>query len=228
MAGHATSVRRILSLGGHSLETNQRPGWFAWQAPVDRLLGLRTGPLLVDSTVMTASISSLTATADLLGWSTASTATGPAAVSMPSWGDVRGGVLSAVSSKLGITQADLTAQLKTGKSMADIATAAGVSTSDLTATIQTSLEASGLPAGINFATMATRMANNKNNASIEDGPATAPTTTAPASTTTSSSSGLGIDTSAVDSVTVGGLSLSSDEVSMLLGTSTGSTLDAYL
>ncbi|BEP14569.1 hypothetical protein acdb102_28800 [Acidothermaceae bacterium B102] len=178
---------------------------------------------------MTASISSLTATADLLGWSAASSATAPATVTMPSWGDVRGGVLSAVSSKLGITQADLTAQLKTGKSMADIATAAGVSTSDLTATIQTSLEASGLPSGINFATMATRMANNKNNASIEDGPATT-ATTAPATTSTPSSttSGRGIDTSAVDSAMIGGLSLSSNEVAMLLGTSTGSTLDAYL
>ena len=180
---------------------------------------------------MTASITALSQVSSLLGWSTTTSAASSTSTStMPSWSDVRSGVLSAVSTKLGISQSDLTAQLKTGKSMADVATAAGVSTSDLTATIQGSLETSGLPAGINFATMANRMANNVNNASIDDEPSAAATAAAAAATkaATSTTSALGIDTSSVSDVNVGGTSLDSSEISVLLGGSTGSSLDTYL
>jgi hypothetical protein len=180
---------------------------------------------------MTASITSLTALSSLLGWpSTTSTAT--AATTLPSWSDVRSGVLSAVSTQLGISQSDLTAQLRTGKSMAQIAAAAGVSSNDLTSTIEGALEQSGLPSGINISAMATRMANNVNNASLDDDPTTAPTST---TSTTSSTSGaastagssLGIDTSALTDANVGGLTLDSSEISVLLGGS-GSNLDTYL
>jgi hypothetical protein len=169
---------------------------------------------------MTQSISSLTALASILSdSSTQATASTP----IPSWSDVRGGVLSAVSGELGISQSDLTTQLKSGKSMSQIATAAGISSSDLTATIQGALAQSGLPSGVNLATMATRMANNVNNASIDDDPPAAAAST----TTSTTSSGLGIDTSTLSDVNMGGVSLDSSEISMLLGSS-GSSLDTYL
>jgi hypothetical protein len=177
---------------------------------------------------MTASISSLTALSGLLGWPASSTSTSATTTTVPSWSDVRSGVLSAVSTKLGISQSDLTTQLKTGKSMSQIATAAGVSSEDLTSTIEGALAQSGLPSGINFAAMATRMANNVNNASIDDSPATAAASTTP--TTASSTAGaapLGIDTSALLDANVGGLSLDPSEVSVLLG-GAGSNLDTYL
>ena len=182
---------------------------------------------------MTASITALSQVSSLLGWSpttSASSSSSASSSTMPSWSEVRTGVLSAVSTKLGISQSDLTSQLKTGKSMADIATAAGVSSSDLTATIQGSLEQSGLPAGINFATMATRMANNVNNASLDDDPTAASTAAAAAATAAANSTGsaLGIDTSSLSDVNVGGLSLDASEVSMLLGGNTGNSLDTYL
>jgi hypothetical protein len=180
---------------------------------------------------MTASISSLTALSGLLGWPASSTSTSATTTTVPSWSDVRSGVLSAVSTKLGISQSDLTTQLKTGKSMSQIATAAGVSSEDLTSTIQGALEQSGLPSGVNFATMATRMANNVNNASIDDGPASASSTgsgSTPSGSTTSGSASLGIDTSSLLEGSVGGgLTLDSSELSVLLGNS-GGTLDTYL
>lgn len=166
--------------------------------------------------------SSISAISSLLG-----TATTSSAQSMPSWSDVRTGVLSAVSSELGMSQTDLTTQLKAGKSMADIATAAGVSTQDLISTIQTSLGQSGLPSGIDFSAMATRMANNVNNASIDDDPTSTTGSTSTSSGSSSTGSSLGIDTSSVSDSDVGGLSLDADEVSMLLGSS-GQNLDTYL
>jgi hypothetical protein len=167
---------------------------------------------------MTASIASLTAVARLL--SPASPIT-TSATPMQSWSAIQGNVLSAVSAKLGMSQSDLTAALKTGKSMTAVASAAGVSASDLTATIQSVLVESNLPVGVGLGTMAHRMADNVNNSFIADSPTTA------ATARTTSAAGLGIDTSAVSSVRVGSLSLSSDEVSMLLGTSTPH-LDTYL
>jgi hypothetical protein len=166
---------------------------------------------------MTASISTLTAVSGLLGWSPTAEPT----TTMPSWTSIRSDVLTAVSGKLGISAADLTSQLKTGKSMAQIASAAGVSSNDLTLTIQGSLAQSNLPTGVNLATMATGMANNVNNASLDYSPS------APATTPTTGSSSLGIDTSALQDVRLGGLSLDSSEITMLLG-SRGSTLDSYL
>lgn len=163
---------------------------------------------------MTASITTLTAVSGLLGWSPTAEPT----TTMPSWTSIRSDVLTAVSGKLGISAADLTSQLKTGKSMAQLASTAGVSSNDLTLTIQGSLAQSNLPAGVNLATMATGMANNVNNASLDYTPSPAPTT---------SGSSLGIDTSALQDVRVGGLSLGSSEITMLLG-SRGSTLDSYL
>jgi hypothetical protein len=165
---------------------------------------------------MTASISSLTALSSLLGWPTTTATSAP----MTSWSAIRNDVITAVSGKLGISGADLTTQLKSGKSMAQVASAAGVSKDDLAATIQGALAQTDLPAGVNLATMANGMANNVNNASLDYQPST------PATTATGSSS-LGIDTSALQDVRLGGLSLDSSEITMLFG-SRGSTLDSYL
>ena len=169
---------------------------------------------------MTASISSLTAVAGLLSTSS----TQPSASDLPSWSQVQNGVLSVVSSLLKTTQSDLTTQLKAGKSLNDLATAAGVSAGDLTSTIQNSLAGSGLPAGINFAQMATRLAARTNNADLPDASSAPPTSSTSAS---AGSAGLGVDTSSVLDVRLGGLSLDSSEVAMLLG-STGGSLDTYL
>jgi hypothetical protein len=169
---------------------------------------------------VTASISSLTAVAGLLSTSSAL----PSASDLPSWPQVESSVLSAVSSLLGTTQSDLTSQLKAGKSMNDLATAAGVSTSDLTSAIQGALTASGLPSGVNFAQMATRLAARTNNADLPD---TSSSSSSSSTTASSSSTGLGVDTSSVLDVNLGGLSLDSSEVAMLLG-STGGSLDTYL
>jgi hypothetical protein len=165
---------------------------------------------------MTASISSLTALSGLLGWPTTTATNTP----MTSWSALRNDVLTAVSDKLGISGADLTSQLKTGKSMAQVASAAGVSKNDLALTIEGSLAQSDLPAGVNLATMANSMADNVNNASIDYQPRTP---AAPAAGGTSH----GIDTSALRDVHLGGLSLDASEITMLFG-SRGSTLDSYL
>lgn len=165
---------------------------------------------------MTASISSLTALSGLLGWPTTAATNAP----MTSWSALRNTVLTAVSDKLGMSATDLTAQLKTGKSMAQVASAAGVSKNDLALTIEGTLAQSDLPAGVNLATMANGMANNVNNASLDYQP--------PAPTATPTAGGsLGIDTSALQDVRLGGLSLDSSEITMLFG-SRGSTLDSYL
>jgi hypothetical protein len=166
---------------------------------------------------MTASISSLTALSSLLGWPTTTATSAP----MTSWSSIRNDVITAVSGKLGISGADLTTQLKTGKSMAQVASAAGVSKDDLTLTIQGALAQTDLPAGVNLATMANGMANNVNNTSLDYQPPANP-----AAPTTGSST-LGIDTSALQDVRLGGLSLDSSEITMLFG-SRGSTLDSYL
>jgi hypothetical protein len=164
---------------------------------------------------MTASISSLTALSSLLGWPTTTATSTP----IMSWSSLRNDVVTAVAGKLGISGSDLATQLKTGKSMAQVAAAAGVPKEDLAVTIQGALAQSDLPAGVNLATMASGMANNVNNASL-DYQAAAPTT-AP------TGSSLGIDTSALRDVRLGGLSLDSSEITMLFG-SRGSTLDSYL
>jgi hypothetical protein len=167
---------------------------------------------------MTASISSLNALSSLLGWTATSASDAP----MASWSTIRNDVLTAVAGKLGISGSDLATQLKTGKSMAQVASAAGVSSNDLAVTIQGALVQSNLPAGVNLATMATGMANNVNNASLDYQPSTA-ATPSPAAGSTSH----GIDTSALRDVNLGGLSLDSSEITLLFG-SRGSTLDGYL
>ena len=142
---------------------------------------------------------------------------------MPSWSQVENGVLSAVSGRLGMTQTDLTAQLRSGKSMNELAAKAGVSASDLTSTLHGALAQSGLP-GANYAQMATRLAAKTNNADLPDATTS---TAAPPLTTGSTGSSRGVDTSSVGAVRLGGLSLDSSEVSLLLG-STGRSFDSYL
>jgi hypothetical protein len=164
---------------------------------------------------MTASISSLTALARLLSTDSPTT---PHPQPMLSWSAIQGNVLTAVSARLGMSQSDLTAALRTGKSMTALAATAGVSSTDLTATIQSVLVESNLPASVGLGTMATRMANNVNNHFIANAPKIAQSASTPT---------LGIDTSAVNRVKLGSLSLNSDKVSTLLGTS-ARTLNTYL
>jgi hypothetical protein len=171
---------------------------------------------------MTASISSLNALSSLLGWTATSASDAP----MASWSTIHNDVLTAVAGKLGISGSDLATQLKTGKSMAQVASAAGVSSNDLAVTIQGALVQSNLPAGVNLATMATGMANNVNNASLDYQPSTAATPSAMPSPAAGSTSH-GIDTSALRDVNLGGLSLDSSEITLLFG-ARGSTLDGYL
>ncbi|OIQ77129.1 hypothetical protein GALL_411850 [mine drainage metagenome] len=68
--------------------------------------------------------------------------------------------MDAVASKLGMNVSDLQAQLKSGKSLTDIAGAKGVSANDLLSTIKQSLSASGV-SGNSLDAMATRIANHK-------------------------------------------------------------------
>jgi hypothetical protein len=168
---------------------------------------------------MTTSISSLSS---LLGNNTPT---------VPAWSTVRSGVLGAVAGELNMSQSDLTSALASGKSMSALASTAGVSSDDLVATITNALQQSGLPTGINLQTMASRLANESNDASMIADPGSTSTSTSSATdgstSTSSSSSSLGIDTSSIGDVNVGGLSLDTSEVAMLLGSS-GGTLDTYL
>jgi DNA-binding phage protein len=70
----------------------------------------------------------------------------------------RSNVMSAVANELGISQSDLQTQLRSGKSLSDVAAAAGISSDQLTATITTALQKSNLPAGTDVAALATQMA----------------------------------------------------------------------
>lgn len=68
--------------------------------------------------------------------------------------------MSAVADKLGMSVTDLQAQLKSGKSLADVAGAKGISTSDLLATIKQAIGSSGA-SGNSLDAMANRIANHK-------------------------------------------------------------------
>lgn len=97
---------------------------------------------------MTSPISALSA-----AWPTAATQDNPMA-------SARTNVLTAVASELGMSQVQLQAQLQSGKSMAQLATAAGVSSDQLNATITSALQQSNLPAGTDIAGLANKMANH--------------------------------------------------------------------
>jgi len=75
--------------------------------------------------------------------------------------------MSAVADKLGMSVTDLQAELKTGKSLTDVASAKGVSATDLLATIKQSLTSSGTSGEVSSLTgnaldaLANRIANHK-------------------------------------------------------------------
>lgn len=92
-------------------------------------------------------------TASMPGVSQASSQTNPFA-------QARSNVMTAVASKLGLSQTQLQTALQSGQSLSDIATKAGVSTTDLDSTISTALKASGLPAGTDISAMTSRMAGH--------------------------------------------------------------------
>ena len=72
----------------------------------------------------------------------------------------RSKVASAVADKLHLTVDQLTSQLSTSKSLADVAKANGLSEQDLKATVTSALQQANLPAGTDVNATADRMINH--------------------------------------------------------------------
>ncbi len=101
--------------------------------------------------------SAISATSGL--WATVPTApTAPTQSS--SLSTARDNVMTAVAGELGITQAQLQAQLQSGQSLAQVASAAGVSSDQLDATITNALQQSNLPPGTDISSLATKMSTH--------------------------------------------------------------------
>jgi hypothetical protein len=120
----------------------------------------------------------------------------------------RTNVLSAVSSELGISQTQLQSQLQSGKSLAQIASAAGVSSDQLNSTITTALQQSNLPAGTDIASLATKMANHVPGHHHHHGGAPSATAaTTDSTSSTSSSASTAADESALSTLLNAGSSV---------------------